>query len=88
MRCVVGLLVFSGCVPHKAELTRALEGARDLAAESAPCLVAVKQAQVQACASDTKCLEEVRAHWSRMADALDSLHVAWCLISPESEGCL
>ena len=82
------LLLFAcGCVPHKAELARALEGARDLAAESAPCLAAAKKVQIEACASDAACVERVREHWEHLADALDGLHVAWCLLSPESEGC-
>jgi hypothetical protein len=50
-------------------------------------MVGTKEAQQQACAGEAKCLEDVRAHWSRMADAMDRLHVAWCLLAPESEGC-
>jgi hypothetical protein len=50
-------------------------------------MVATKEAQQQACAGEAKCLEAVGAQWSRMADAMDRLHVAWCLLSPESEGC-
>lgn len=77
----------AACIPHRDELAHAIEGARDIATVAAPCMVATKEAQQQACAGDAKCLEAVRAQWSRMADAMDRLHVAWCLLAPESEGC-
>ena len=77
----------AACIPHRDELAHAIEGARDIATVAAPCMVATKEAQQQACAGEAKCLEAVGAQWSRMADAMDRLHVAWCLLSPESEGC-
>jgi len=77
----------AACIPHRDELAHAIEGARDIATVAAPCMVATKEAQQQACAGDAQCLKAVGAQWSRMADAMDRLHVAWCLLSPESEGC-
>lgn len=76
-----------GCVPQREAIERGLSGARDLAVVAEPCLVATKAAQEQACATDAACLAEVRAHWSRMADALDAMHDAWCVLSPSAEGC-
>ena len=85
-----GLIAFaqlSGCIPHRDEMAHAIEGARDIATVAAPCMVATKEAQRQACAGDAQCLEAVGAQWSRMADAMDQLHVAWCLLAPGSDGC-
>ena len=76
-----------GCVPQREAIERGLSGARDLAVVAEPCLVATKAAQEQACATDAACLAEVKAHWSKMADALDAMHDAWCVVSPASEGC-
>lgn len=79
--------ISAGCLPHREELTRGLEGARDIAAQAEPCFIATKQAEEQACAQDAQCLARVRAAWSHIADSLDALHAAWCVLAPASEGC-
>lgn len=86
----LALSQLAGCVQHKAELARAMEGARDVVAVAAPCLASVKAAELEACASRPEaeaCVVEARARWAKLADALDAFHAAWCLLSPESEGC-
>lgn len=64
-----------------------MEGARDVMTVAAPCLASVKQAELEACAANAACVEQARARWTKLADALDAFHQAWCLLSPESEGC-
>ena len=83
------ILIFSscGCVPQREAIERGLSGARDVATKAEPLFVAAKQAEERACAQDNACLARVRADWARVADAMDALHVAWCALSPDSEGC-
>lgn len=81
---VAGLLMLCGC---GSTIPKALESARDVITVSEPCLALEHDADVQRCNSVPKCLETVKAFWAPIANALDLFHVAWCEVSPKSEGC-
>lgn len=83
----VCLAPLSCCVPHREVLERGLTASRDLAVAAEPCLVATRQAQLDACSADAECLEQVRTSYAKLADSLDALHAAWCVLSPAAEGC-
>lgn len=80
-----GVLGLSGC--HKSELEHGIEGARDALKVAEPCLVEARAKELQTCAGDAMCEAPIRAKWSNVADGLDAFHVAWCIVSPASEGC-
>lgn len=80
------LLIFLvGCTP--AGLAKYAETTRDVLELSEPCIVAQVQASAVACGSDAACLGEVQARADHIADLFDAVHVAWCTLSPESDGC-
>lgn len=77
----------TGCGASMRDVESAIEASRDVAAIAEPCLVAAKQREEQMCGGEAECIESVRVAFAPAADALDAMHRAWCLLSPQSEGC-
>ncbi len=84
---VTGAAGALGCGASMRDVESAIEASRDVAAIAEPCLVAAKQREEQMCGGEAECIESVRAAFAPAAHAFDAMHRAWCLLSPQSEGC-